>query len=699
MTATLQGTAATRLLERLEATKATGSSKWIARCPAHDDGNPSLSLAAVQGRALVYCFAGCQPPEIVAALNLTMPDLFDSPREMEARYDNGRVSKRYYKADGKKGFSQSNTDAAPELFKLSKVRDAVAAGRDIYVCEGEEDVRALESFGVCATTAPQGAGNWHKADYSALVGPSDVYIVADIDKPGMDRAGGLSAHLKSIGANVAGVFTAKAGNDAADHVAAGYGLADLVFTEVPETNVSPEESSSPVAFATPADRDDSPSDWGDKGLRSHQRIAARLARYAAGKALYVNGGGWHYWDGSRWAPDAREANVNKMLTDLLKTSWAESMSDPDLASDVRASMTATGSSGVLSLASRQLFTEEVDGDPWLLNCRNGTLDLHTLELRPHLPADLITKITAASYDPNAASGTWTKFLESSLPNSNVREFLQRFAGMSLVGRVLEHVLVIATGSGRNGKGIMSGALSHALGDYAVTATNDLLIAGRYGHKSAGELAAQMVLRGSRWAVMSELNKGDKLDESTMKHLTGGDAITAKLMGQNYVEFKPSHTFFMLTNELPEVDANAKAAWARLRVVPFDVSFEGREDTTLEERLELEVNAVLTWAVEGLRAYHSQGLAAPAEVTARTDEYRADNDPLRRFIDEECVRSPGATVSKSLFASEYSRWAMDGREEMFSPKAIATHMQQIPGIKESRTAGTRNWVGIGLAERA
>jgi putative DNA primase/helicase len=683
MAATMQGTAATRLLDKLDKVKANGANQWIARCPAHEDGNPSLSVKAVDGRALVYCFAGCQPADIVAAIDMRMLDLFDSPKELEYRYDNGRIAKRFYKPDGTKGFSQSNTEHAPELYKLAKVGAAVSSGLDVYLCEGEEDVRALESLGVCATSAPQGAGNWSKADYGPLVGSCDVWVVADLDKAGNDRALGLSEHLKQIGVKVAGVLTAKVGNDAADHVAAGYGLADLM--PLPETAIEP----SPAAVVLPRG-----IDWEDHGLRSHQRIAARLARYGRGHALYINGAGWHVWDRTRWAPDARNTNVNKLLTDLLKISWSESISDPDLASDVRASMTATGSSGVLALASTQLFAAEVDSDPWLLNCQNGTLDLRNLTLRPHDPADLITKITGAAYDPAATSDTWDRFLVSSLPNADIRAFLQRFAGMSLVGRVLEHVLVIATGSGRNGKGIMSGALSRSLGDYAVTASNDLLIAGRYGHKSAGELASQMVLRGARLAVMSELNKGDKLDESTMKTLTGGDSITAKLMGQNFVEFRPSHTFFMLTNDLPTIDATAKAAWARLRVVPFDVSFEGREDTTLEEKLEREVNAVLTWAVEGLRAYHSEGLAAPLAVTTRTDEYRADNDPLRRFIDEDCIKHRAASVMKAVFSSEYAKWAMENREEILSPRAIGTQMKQIAGITESNS-GARTWVGIGM----
>lgn len=58
----------------------TGAGKWQARCPAHDDRSPSLSIRAGQdGRVLVHCFAGCVLEGILSALNLTRGDLFAGP--------------------------------------------------------------------------------------------------------------------------------------------------------------------------------------------------------------------------------------------------------------------------------------------------------------------------------------------------------------------------------------------------------------------------------------------------------------------------------------------------------------------------------------------------------------------------------------------------------------------------------------------
>lgn len=438
-------------------------------------------------------------------------------------------------------------------------------------------------------------------------------------------------------------------------------------------------------------------DWNDHNLRSHQRIAKRLAQYAQGYALFVEGTGWHYWTGTHWAPDVHQARIYDTLSSLLKVSWAESMRDKDLQADVRSAMTASGSSGVIDLASRspELFTSQVDQDPYLLNCRNGTLDLHTLQLRPHDPADKITKIAGADYDPAAQATSWTEFLATSLPEQPVQDFVQRYVGLSLIGRVIEHVMLIATGTGRNGKGVLARTLAKALGDYAVTATNDLLVTGRHGGKTAGELAAQMILRGARFAVMSELDKNDRMNEALLKSLTGGDEITAKLMGQNYVSFMPSHSFFLQTNDLPAMDANAKAAWARVRVVPFDVSFEGREDHGLEERLEAELSGVLTWAIEGLRAYQQTGLDEPEAVQRSTNAYKSENDALSRFIADRCVLQESAFTPTGQLADEYAQWADESGEEKLTSAVIGKQLSNVPGLARKTVRGTRGFTGIGI----
>lgn len=445
--------------------------------------------------------------------------------------------------------------------------------------------------------------------------------------------------------------------------------------------------------------------WQDADLRSHQRIAARLAQWVEGRCLYVPGPGWYTWDDRRWAPDLHEVRVHEELTELLKMSWDEAVGggparlDKDLSADVKSASTGSGSRSVLDLASRSplLVAEQMDADPWLLNCPNGTLDLHTLELRPHDPTDRISKMCGAAYDPQATAPEWLAFLRSSLPDPRVQAFLQRVVGMALIGDVREDVLVFAAGVTRAGKGIFADVVSAALDEYAVTVDNELLVTDRRGgKKSAGEESELMRLRGARWAVMSELDRSQRLNEGRMKALTSHDRISAKLMRQDKAEFAPTHTFFVLTNGLPRASATDEAVWARIRVVPWNVSFLGREDFALRDRLGLGLEGVLAWAVDGLRDYRDRGrLDAPEEVLEASRAYRNDNDPLARFLDERCSLTPGGRIKRSDFHAAYNDWARDANEPELSATALGARMEHVAGVCGKKLHGSLTWVGVGL----
>lgn len=68
---------ADRLLERLDAVRDNGSGRWMARCPAHDDRSPSLSVRQTNdGTVLIHCFAGCAASDVVTAVGLALWELF-----------------------------------------------------------------------------------------------------------------------------------------------------------------------------------------------------------------------------------------------------------------------------------------------------------------------------------------------------------------------------------------------------------------------------------------------------------------------------------------------------------------------------------------------------------------------------------------------------------------------------------------------
>jgi len=280
-----------------------------------------------------------------------------------------------------------------------------------------------------------------------------------------------------------------------------------------------------------------------------------------------------------------------------------------------------------------------------------------------------------------------------LPDPEVRAFLQRVVGVALLGRVVEHVLPIATGVGANGKGVFTRSVEHALGDYASTAESDLFMS-RDGAHPTGE----MDLLGRRWVTVSETDHGRRLAEATMKRLSGGDTIKARRMRMDFVEFTPSHTPLLVTNHLPAVRGDDPAIWRRIRVVPFDVVIpEAERDKHLDERLQLQAEAVLTWAVAGWRDYSARGdLGEPEAVKVATRAYRLDSDPVARFLADECIVTPHGYVRAGALWSRWLKWAAaDGAPET-SQKVFGQALDR-KGYDTGRgTGGARIRRGLVLA---
>lgn len=215
--------------------KATSRDTGMALCPCHDDRTPSLSLRQSRGRALLYCHAGCQTPDILDALGLSAPDLFDNPKGLEYVYSDGRIVHR--RPD--KTFYQTGDKTRAVLYVPAglDLPAALSMGSPIFLPEGEQDVDTLAAMGVAAVTSPMGAINWPKCDYTPLTGAADLIILQDRDEQGRARGDGLYHHLRSLGANVR-IMEAAVGKDVTDHIMAGCSLDQLVEIRRPE--IGPE---------------------------------------------------------------------------------------------------------------------------------------------------------------------------------------------------------------------------------------------------------------------------------------------------------------------------------------------------------------------------------------------------------------------------------------------------------------------------
>lgn len=464
-------------------------------------------------------------------------------------------------------------------------------------------------------------------------------------------------------------------------------------------------TSDPATYNRPAEG--APSDLEAPALghsgeqhRGQLRMAHRVAEAYAGRLMFVNGLGWHVWDGRRWTPDETAA-AERAVHDVLRSALDESYGGNwNLRKDVRRCETAAGIRGVLDIAATledlRVAVDDLDADPYLLNVANGTLDLHRRTLRPHAPSDRLTRVCRGGWTADEPGGLWAEFLARVLPDEAVRAYFQRVIGQAVFGAVREHLFPLLTGTGANGKGTAYTAIAHALGDYAAIIDPDLLMKSARGPGGP----EMMTLRGARLAIGSETEEGRPLDAALMKRLTGGDPITARGLYKDPVTWDPSHQFLYVTNHLPNVKGNDQAVWRRVCVVPFDVVIPAADrDPALPERVRGAVDAVVSWAVAGWWDYEDNGgMREPAAVKAATEAYAVESDAVRRFVVEKCVTASNVSARTGELYEAWSEWAAEDGAEPLSVKTFGGELDRL-GYRAKRTNKGAVRVGIGLPATA
>ncbi len=456
----------------------------------------------------------------------------------------------------------------------------------------------------------------------------------------------------------------------------------------------------PAATATPA--------MAPGTKRNHDEIqftdvgnGQRLSRRHGSKIRHVSGIGWYVWDGIRWRLDDT-LEIDRLAKETVRAMLADSAKVGDdaqrraLAKHALASESAVRLRAMVNLAASEpgiaIRTEQLDADGWLLNVNNGIIDLRDGTLRPHDPALMLTKLAPVNYDPAAVCLRFEQFLTEIFgPENELPQYAARLFGMCLTGDTREQILPILWGEGQNGKSTLVGVIMHIMGDYAGLAAESLLMVGR--HEEHPCSLADM--QGKRLVVASETESAGRLKMQLIKRLTGDETIKARRMRENYYEFTRTHKTILQTNNKPRINENSKAVWRRVQLIPFNVIIpDDKKDTELPRKLKAEASGILNWLIRGCLDWQRQGLGEPLEVKHATDAYREESDPLREFLEERCVETPGAwTATGDLYAA-YSRWCESSAERPMGRRSFAEAMARGGFEAERRNAG-RGWNGVEL----
>ncbi|HEY6459383.1 MAG TPA: phage/plasmid primase, P4 family, partial [Polyangiaceae bacterium] len=231
------------------------------------------------------------------------------------------------------------------------------------------------------------------------------------------------------------------------------------------------------------------------------------------------------------------------------------------------------------------------------------------------------------------------------------------------------------------------------------AAPDLLFRSEHTDRHPTEVAD---LHGRRFVVCNETSKGRAWDEATVKDCTGGDRLKARRMREDFWEFDPTHKLVVWGNHKPTIANVDDGMRRRLRLVPFSVSFVGRENRNLLAELLEEAPGILTWLVHGCLAWQRDGLPAPRAVLEATAAYMHDEDTIGQFFERVCRFEVHAKMTRKALRDRYLAWSAERDEKPASGKAFAEAVRRRGVIERSvRTDdGPREgWHGVRLATDA
>lgn len=427
---------------------------------------------------------------------------------------------------------------------------------------------------------------------------------------------------------------------------------------------------------------------------------------------------WLIWDGNRWKIDDTGV-VYQMSRDVVSQLYAEARNkltsmqqrgneNPKtiqlVAKFAQTTDTARGLFNIVKLSSTlpelSVSPLDLDNKPMMLNTVGTTIDFANPDAMLSDPnrSDLLTKVCGCAFDFDAKCPNWEKFIAEIFNNdSALIEFVQKAIGYSLTGKVSEKCFFFCWGEGSNGKTVFLNVIRAMFGDYGQQASIKTFLK----KKGESEIRDDLVnLKGARFVSAVEPDESARFDMEVMKPLTGNDPIRCRTLHQRQIEYLPEVKLWIAGNTRPMITETNAGAWDRVRLIPFLVSFIGREDRKLEDRLKTELSGILNWAIKGYRMYIETGLQAPNCVKSATEEYKVECNSLLAFVTQNCVINTmaGLKIPKRDLYNAYCEYCnIEGQYPYSSRRVKATLATQ--GVQSIHTRDGDVYTNITLKERA
>jgi len=319
------------------------------------------------------------------------------------------------------------------------------------------------------------------------------------------------------------------------------------------------------------------------------------------------------------------------------------------------------------------FLSKLDSDPYLIAFSNGVYDIRQHIFREGRPQDYISlKMNIQYLDHYTDDCKEIKDIEhyfmQIFPDVELREYFLDSAAEIFIGGNFNKVVQIWSGEGDNGKSITQTIFEQMLGPYNVKLPTSL-ITGKRTQSSAACPELARAGNGVRFAMLQEPDQKDIVNIGILKELSGNDTFFARGLYKEGQEINPMFKLVLICNEPPKLTYSDKAAWNRIKMIPFESTFTDEAPDTFEEQMkvkkfpkDLKFRDKIPRMVEPLAFYllkrlkeRPESKKIPLKVALATENYKRKNDIFKQYLDEWIQFEDGKFCNATELYVSFREW--------------------------------------------
>lgn len=521
------------------------------------------------------------------------------------------------------------------LYRLPQVIGA-SPETPIFFVEGEKDANNLAALGLVATTVPMGANKWRE-DYTRMLEGKWVVVIGDNDEPGQKHVKRVVQELEQGPARLGVIYLEKiwegcpAKGDISDWIEAQEDGADILAGMLTQWALAARDPREWVGCIRLTDN-------GPK-LVHHTIAEAMIKRYQVRFA----GEQWWRWTDTVWGSDPVQRRVRKDVATQLV----------DLPGGVEL-VTAASINAIedLMMSYTAMHPDDFNQhDRALINCRNGMLNIETMDLQAHKPELFSTVQIPWTYNPSADCPGWKAWLEERLPEAEVRDLIQEMFGYCLAGnRINYHKFFFLYGDGGTGKSTVVDILTRMIGKENTVSLQ---------LQELDNPFTRAMLVGKRLYLAKELTRDSLKHIGLVKAITSGDPINVEKKHKDGYSYYPQGRFVMESNVRANTPDSSDGFFRRLLQVTFRKKIKKDEmDFSLAEKLALEMEGIFFWALQGLKRLMERGhFAETADSREAAEQLEMHRASVKAFMDHcvELVDDMAFKISATSLFTTYNDW--------------------------------------------